>query len=95
MPTMEPGAPDPVDLADLFTSDDVRGAVPDPLSPQVAAAVAAAFATVVVLPESGDDQTPAELDGPVDADAQAIPTDIAATTATRPGRRTACRTASG
>lgn len=84
MPTMEPGAPDPVDLADLFTSDDVRGAVPDPLSPQVAAAVAAAFATVVVLPESGDDQTPAELDGPVDADAQATATEIAATTATRP-----------
>lgn len=62
MPTMESGAPHPVDLVGLFTSDDVRGAVPDPLSPQVAGALGAAFATVVVLPEAGDDETPAELE---------------------------------
>ena len=62
MPTMEPGAPHPVDLADLITHDGVRGAVPDPLSAQVAAALAAAFATVVVLPEAGDDETPAALE---------------------------------
>ena len=60
MPTMEPGAPQPVDLADLVTHDGVRGAVPDPLSVQVAHALGAAFATVVVLPEAGDDETPAD-----------------------------------
>ena len=62
MPTMEPGAVHPVDLAALFTADDVRGAAPERLSPQVANALGAAFATVVVLPESGDDETPAALE---------------------------------
>ena len=80
MPTMEPGASDPVDLTDLFMSDDVRGAVPDPLSPQVVTALAAAYATVVVLPESGDDQTPAELD-PAPSRAGSVED---TTTATRP-----------
>lgn len=62
MPTMEPGAQHPVDLAGLFAADDIRGAVPDPLSPEVAAALGAAFATAVVLPGAGDDETPAALE---------------------------------
>ena len=47
MSTMEPSAPRPVDLAGLVTSDGVRGLVPDPLSPEVAHALGAAFATEI------------------------------------------------
>lgn len=62
MPTVESGAQHPVNLAGLFTPDDVHGAVPEPLSPQVAGALGAAFATVVVLPDAGDDETPATIE---------------------------------
>lgn len=65
MSTMEGArAPRPVDLSGLITSDGVRGTVPDPLSALVAEALGAAFATVVVIPEAGDDATPVTLDAP-------------------------------
>ncbi|WP_435298363.1 phosphomannomutase/phosphoglucomutase [Timonella sp. A28] len=53
----------PVDLSSLIKSYDVRGIVPTPFSPEVARAIGAAFATVVVIPDAGDagDATPADL----------------------------------
>ncbi|SDD57777.1 phosphomannomutase [Sanguibacter gelidistatuariae] len=62
--TEPPGLSRPADLSGLFASQDVRGVVPDPLSAQVAEALGAAFATVVVIPESGDDATPASPEAP-------------------------------
>ncbi len=41
------------DLTGLIKAYDVRGVVPEPFSPEVARAIGAAFAEVVVLPESG------------------------------------------
>ena len=41
------------DLTGLIKAYDVRGVVPDPFSPQVARAIGAAFADVVVLPGPG------------------------------------------
>lgn len=43
-----------IDLASIIKAYDVRGIVPDQLSPQVARAIGAAFARVVVLPETAD-----------------------------------------
>ncbi|WP_372461776.1 phosphomannomutase/phosphoglucomutase [Antribacter soli] len=43
-----------IDLASIIKAYDVRGIVPDQLSPQVARAIGAAFAKVVVLPEAAD-----------------------------------------
>lgn len=88
MPTMEPGAQHPVDLAGLFFADDIRGVVPDPLSPEVAAALGAAFATAVVLPGAGDDETPAALEAgaaapEVESDLNAADADVTGTL-TRP-----------
>ncbi len=52
-----------VDLSALIKSYDVRGVVPAPFSPEVAKAIGAAFATVVVIPDAGDagDATPSDL----------------------------------
>ncbi|PZR54369.1 phosphomannomutase/phosphoglucomutase [Xylanimonas oleitrophica] len=41
-----------LDLSSIIKAYDVRGTVPDQLSPQVAEAIGAAFARVVVLPEA-------------------------------------------
>ncbi|MCL1801446.1 MAG: phosphomannomutase/phosphoglucomutase, partial [Promicromonosporaceae bacterium] len=40
-----------VDLSELIKTYDVRGVTPDPLSPDVARAIGAAFAQVVVWPD--------------------------------------------
>ncbi|WP_313277339.1 phosphomannomutase/phosphoglucomutase [Timonella senegalensis] len=58
-----PSSHTPVDLSALIKSYDVRGIVPEPFSPEVARAIGAAFATVVVIPDSGDagDSTPSDL----------------------------------
>ncbi len=40
----------PIDLTQLIKAYDVRGTVPDQFNPQVARAIGAAFARVVVLP---------------------------------------------
>src|SRR5690554_1747982 len=40
----------PVDLSGLIKAYDVRGTVPEPFSPQVATAIGAAFAEVIVTP---------------------------------------------
>ena len=40
------------DLSDLIKADDVRGVVPDQLSPEVVRSIGAAFADVVVVPEA-------------------------------------------
>ncbi|GGC11501.1 phosphomannomutase/phosphoglucomutase [Cellulomonas carbonis] len=45
-----PDLPDLPDLSGLIKAYDVRGVVPDPFSPEVARAIGAAFADVVVLP---------------------------------------------
>lgn len=52
-----------VDLAEIIKSYDVRGVVPQQLNAEVAQAIGAAFATVVVIPDAGDraDQTPADI----------------------------------
>lgn len=42
-----------IDLSSLVKAYDVRGVVPDQLSPQVARALGAAFARVVVIPDAG------------------------------------------
>lgn len=47
-------SPVSIDLASIIKAYDVRGIVPDQLSPQVARAIGAAFARVVVLPEAAD-----------------------------------------
>ena len=49
MTASEPPRPD---LRDLIKAYDVRGVVPDQLGPEVARAIGAAFAEVVVLPEA-------------------------------------------
>lgn len=53
----------PFDLSDLIKSYDVRGIVPTPFSPEVARAIGAAFATVVVIADAGDaaDATPSDV----------------------------------
>jgi phosphomannomutase len=43
-----------IDLSSLIKAYDVRGTVPDQLSPDVARAIGAAFARVVALPEAAD-----------------------------------------
>ncbi|XBH21985.1 phosphomannomutase/phosphoglucomutase [Jonesiaceae bacterium BS-20] len=52
------------DLSALIKSYDVRGLVASQFTPEVAKAIGAAFATVVVIPDSGDagDATPSDLD---------------------------------
>jgi len=45
-------SPDRVDLSALIKAYDVRGVVPQELNPEVARAIGAAFAEVVVLPEA-------------------------------------------
>ena len=45
-------SPDRVDLSGLIKAYDVRGLVPQELNPEVARAIGAAFAEVVVLPEA-------------------------------------------
>jgi len=64
VPTADP-APQShrIDLAPLIKAYDVRGVVPDPFSPEVAEAVGAAFAKVVVWPEYAG--VPAERPGVV------------------------------
>ncbi|HWK92675.1 MAG TPA: phosphomannomutase/phosphoglucomutase [Luteimicrobium sp.] len=47
-----------IDLSSLIKAYDVRGTVPDQLSPDVARAIGAAFARVVVLPEAGEGARP-------------------------------------
>ena len=46
------------DLSGLIKAYDVRGVVPDQLSPEVARAIGAAFADVVVVPEASAGQRP-------------------------------------
>lgn len=55
-------------LSALIKSYDVRGVVPTPFSLEVAKAIGAAFATVVVIPDAGDagDATPSDLSKAVD-----------------------------
>src|SRR5512133_2274874 len=45
-------------LHDLIKAYDVRGVVPDPFSPEVARAIGAAFAEVVVLPDAATGARP-------------------------------------
>ncbi|ROS78565.1 phosphomannomutase/phosphoglucomutase [Cellulomonas sp. PhB143] len=52
------------DLSEIIKAYDVRGVVPDQLGPEVARAVGAAFARVVVVPEWAD----VSHDGALDAD---------------------------
>ncbi|WP_051136400.1 phosphomannomutase/phosphoglucomutase [Luteimicrobium xylanilyticum] len=52
-----------MDLSSLIKAYDVRGTVPDQLSPDVARAIGAAFARVVVLPEAGDATRPSVVVG--------------------------------
>jgi phosphomannomutase len=52
-----------LDLSRIIKAYDVRGLVPDELSPAVARAIGAAFARVVVLPEATDDARPAVVVG--------------------------------
>ncbi|MFI8525529.1 phosphomannomutase/phosphoglucomutase [Promicromonospora sukumoe] len=52
-----------LDLSRIIKAYDVRGLVPEELSPQVARAVGAAFARVVVLPEATGDTRPAAVVG--------------------------------
>ena len=49
----------PIDLTQLIKAYDVRGTVPDQFNPQVARAIGAAFARVVVLPEAIPGEPPA------------------------------------
>ncbi|MFC8800910.1 phosphomannomutase/phosphoglucomutase [Promicromonospora sp. NPDC057138] len=49
-----------IDLSSLVKAYDVRGVVPDQLSPEVARALGAAFARVVVLPDAGADDAGAD-----------------------------------
>ena len=51
------------DLSHLIKAYDVRGTVPDQLNPEVARAVGAAFARVVVLPEAAGGARPAVVVG--------------------------------
>lgn len=51
------------DLSHLIKAYDVRGTVPDQLNPEVARAVGAAFARVVVLPETAGGARPAVVVG--------------------------------
>lgn len=53
----------PPDLTGLIKAYDVRGIVPDQFSPEVARAIGAAFADVVVLPAAGPDSRPAVVIG--------------------------------
>jgi phosphomannomutase len=52
-----------IDLSSLVKAYDVRGVVPDQFSPQVAEALGAAFARVVVLPEVADGARPGVVVG--------------------------------
>ncbi|GMA25073.1 hypothetical protein GCM10025864_28320 [Luteimicrobium album] len=52
-----------IDLSSLIKAYDVRGTVPDQLSPDVARAIGAAFARVVVLPEAGESARPSAVVG--------------------------------
>ncbi|WP_036960804.1 phosphomannomutase/phosphoglucomutase [Promicromonospora kroppenstedtii] len=52
-----------LDLSKIIKAYDVRGLVPEELSPEVARAVGTAFARVVVLPEVADDARPAVVVG--------------------------------
>lgn len=53
----------PPDLTGLIKAYDVRGIVPDQFSPEVARAIGAAFADVVVLPAARPDSRPAVVIG--------------------------------
>ena len=52
-----------VDLTGLIKAYDVRGVVPEPFSPEVARAIGAAFAEVVVGPDNNDDRRPTAVVG--------------------------------
>ncbi|MFC8731684.1 phosphomannomutase/phosphoglucomutase [Luteimicrobium sp. NPDC057192] len=52
-----------IDLSSLIKAYDVRGTVPDQLSPDVARAIGAAFARVVALPEAGEGARPSVVVG--------------------------------
>jgi phosphomannomutase len=52
-----------IDLSSLIKAYDVRGTVPDQLSPGVARAIGAAFARVVVLPEAAEGVRPSVVVG--------------------------------
>ena len=52
-----------LDLSRIIKAYDVRGLVPEELSPDVARAIGAAFARVVVLPEATGDARPAAVVG--------------------------------
>ena len=54
-----PGA----DLTGLIKAYDVRGIVPEPFSPEVARAIGAAFAEVVVAPDNSDGRRPTAVIG--------------------------------